>query len=61
MRVQNIYADESIRILLRLARGVETASVPKYFEYDLTTQQSTGREFKSRSQVVSYLKKLGKI
>ena len=53
------YHDNDITIYRRTGNPLERGFMNKYFE--AKNNQSTGKEFKTRSQVVSYLKKLGKI
>ena len=60
-RITRTYEDKEIIIYQRCGTLRSRGLMKKYFEYDVIKDTSTGREFVSRSQVVSYLKKLNKI
>lgn len=54
------YQDEGIIIYKRHTPARERLD-KLYFEFDIKRNESTGMEFKTRSQVVSYLKKSHRI
>ena len=60
-RITRTYEDKEIIIYQRCGTLSARGLMKKYFEHDVIKDVSTGKEFVSRSQVVSYLKKLNKI
>lgn len=58
MRLERVFEDEGIIIYQRFIRNKYEKSISKkYFEFDKARNESTGMEFKTISQVRSYLKK----
>jgi len=57
-QILRIFEDADIRIYKRLWKE---PGIKLYFVYNVKQDEMTGDEFKSKSQVVSFLKKLGKI
>jgi len=60
-RITRQFEDQDIIIYQRCGSLKTRGFLSKYFEYDVKKNKHTGREFKSTSQVVSYLKKIEKI